>query len=324
MSIIELIESKNYRKALEIIDIKLSITPNETNLLALKGYTQHLNNHTILGIKTIKEAIKIDIKNPEPWKYLATVYLDSDQFEEALQAFKRSFILGARSGFVIRRLHSLNLFFRKFDEFKEDAEKIFSKERSEENKMILAVAYFITGNHEKSVKLMGYSIFSEPTSKLYNLNKEKLLKSENRFTKIYEMIDRREYKNIEKELKGWNIKDVCQEMENLEWNQLIYKLAKSLYDNGHIFYAAHFIFILLKNFSKHFIFQFSIILFLMENKRFCDIIELVSYNIFEEDDYMKGIALAKQINAKICKMEDIDKDEISVFEDINPDIKGFL
>ncbi|KAM0676441.1 hypothetical protein GVAV_000408 [Gurleya vavrai] len=97
----------------------------DVDLISLKGYVEIRLEDYKLAKETLKNALKLDKDSVEPWKYLGELYIYEENFEKSLQAYKICIRKNSYSLYVIKRIVSLVLFLKKFDEAKVYANEFF-------------------------------------------------------------------------------------------------------------------------------------------------------------------------------------------------------
>ncbi|KAM0686605.1 hypothetical protein COBT_002169, partial [Conglomerata obtusa] len=119
-NLMKLITSNNHSEAYTLVKKMLEDEKMSKNieLLTLKGYIETRIDNEALAKQTFKNVIKLDPHAYEPWMYLGEIYINEEEFEKAYTSFKLSYKKTIATPYLLKRLLSLAMYFKRFDEIK--------------------------------------------------------------------------------------------------------------------------------------------------------------------------------------------------------------
>lgn len=202
---LKLFDNKEYKQCKKECIKGLEKTPNNPDLLSLKGITMAFLNEKEEGLKDIKDAIKIKFSNPIPWHFLALYYKEEKDYTQAMKNYTMALKHDSGNFNILREKSYLQLYLRLYESFFESAKLGLEMRNSLiVNWTTYSFAGYLIGKYEFSekildstIRLLGENVKANELHEL-KLFKIKLLVKQSKYNEAIDYLKSNEKEFIDK------------------------------------------------------------------------------------------------------------------------------
>ncbi|KAM0684887.1 hypothetical protein COBT_003904, partial [Conglomerata obtusa] len=291
-------------------------------LLTLKGYIETRLDNEVLAKQTFKNVIKLDPHAYEPWMYLGEIYINEEEFEKAYTSFKLSYKKTIATPYLSKRLLSLTMYFKRFDEIKLYCKEIngyknfYDKYNIDQIIVRKQNDLYITKYIEMQNKCIREPYEETKTIENSNVNTNMIHKINDENKKIsfsqcsrteliqyvYELTFENKYNDVfillQEAFVKENIESTVQNIIFIEWIEFLYILLKSLEKFRYCYLKlriANVIFSIFDKINKSF---YACFYYLILHKKYDAIFDLLTLNVFDDMVYVETKEIIKDIVSK--------------------------
>jgi len=125
-------QNREFKGGLKLAGQILKKNPKCAEALAYKAYFTHLKDRNIKDecIVTIKEAIKLDMKNSLVWKIAGLLYKEMEDLTQYFQCYRLAAMHDPSDIMILSEICNINLYERKYETFLNDSRKMVQQNTS--------------------------------------------------------------------------------------------------------------------------------------------------------------------------------------------------
>ncbi len=153
--LLKLYETKQWKKAMKVVDQILQKFPSNGETIAMKGLINHSLKKKDEAIALIKKGVAFNMKSHVCWHVYGLYYRAEHKYNDAVKCYTQALKFDPNNQQIMRDLANLQVQRRLYDGFTETRRKILvSKSNLRPNWIAYAIGNHLSGSHEKAISIL--------------------------------------------------------------------------------------------------------------------------------------------------------------------------